>query len=58
LDLTNKAESGAFVVKCHEAAFHERAKEIKKLRHELSEQEKLIFKLKINGKYAFCVCIY
>jgi hypothetical protein len=57
LDLVDEAESHAFVVKSHEAAFHEEAKEIKELRQKLSEQAKMIFKLKEKGMYAFCVCM-
>jgi prefoldin subunit 5 len=57
LDLKNGVESGAVVVKGHEAACHDLAKEIKKLRKELSEQEKMIFKLCMKGIYAFCACM-
>jgi hypothetical protein len=44
-------------VKSHDAAVHEQAMEIKKLNHQLSEQEKLFVKLKVKGMYAFCVCM-
>jgi hypothetical protein len=57
LDLKNKVESCAVVVKSHEAASLEQAKEIKMLRHKLSKQEKMLFKLKSKGMYAFCACM-
>jgi hypothetical protein len=44
-------------VKCHEAALHEQAMEIKKLNLELSKEEIMIFELKMKGMYAFCVCM-
>jgi hypothetical protein len=44
-------------VKSREVAVHEQAKEIKKLRYKLSELEKMIFELLLNGVYAFCVCL-
>jgi hypothetical protein len=53
LDLKYKVESHAFVVKSHEAALHEQAKEIEMLRHMFSEQQKMRFRLKIKGMYAF-----
>jgi hypothetical protein len=58
LDLKNKVESRAFVLKSHEEALHEQAREIKKLNHQLSELEKILIKLKMKGMYAFCVCMY
>jgi hypothetical protein len=57
LDLKNGVESGTAVVKSHEAAFHDLAKEIKKLRQKVSEQEKRVFKLCMKGMYAFCACM-
>jgi hypothetical protein len=55
LDLKNKVESLAFVVKSHEEDLHEETKEIEMLKKELLEQEKVIFTLKMKGMYAFCV---
>jgi hypothetical protein len=55
LDLKNKVESRAFVVKSHETDLHEQAKEIEMLRTDLSEQEKMIFRLNMMGMCAFCV---
>jgi hypothetical protein len=55
LGLKNKVQSRGFGEKSHESALHEQAKEIEVLRHELSEQEKMLVTLKINGMYAFCV---
>jgi hypothetical protein len=44
-------------VKSHGAALQVQAKEIKKLRHKLTEHKKVIFKLCMKGMYAFvCVC--
>jgi hypothetical protein len=57
LDLKFKVESRAFGEKIHEAALHEEAKEIEMLRHELSEQGKMLVTLKFKGMYAFCVCM-
>jgi hypothetical protein len=53
LDLKNNVDALAFFVMSHGAALHEQAKEIKKLRHKLSEHEKVIFKLCRKGMYAF-----
>jgi hypothetical protein len=53
LDLKNKVESRAFVVKCYEAGLHEQRKEIKKLRHKLSRREKMIFEVCMKGMYVF-----
>jgi hypothetical protein len=53
LDLKNKVESHAFGEKSHGSTLHEQAKEIEMLRHELSEQEKMLVTLKISGMYAF-----
>jgi hypothetical protein len=35
-----------------------RAHKIKKLRHNVSDQEKMITILNKMGTYAFCVCMY
>jgi hypothetical protein len=53
--LKRKVKSHAFTLKSREAALHDLAKEIKKLRHKLSKQEKKLFKLCMKGMYAFCV---
>jgi hypothetical protein len=45
-------------VKRHEAPLLEQAEEIKMLKHRLSEQEKMLVKLKVKGMYAFCVCMF
>jgi hypothetical protein len=58
LDLKNKVETRAFVVKSHEGALHEEAKEIKMLKHKLSKLEKVIFKFNMKGVYVFCVCMF
>jgi hypothetical protein len=57
LDLKYEVESRAFVVESDEADLHEQAKELKMLKHELSEQEKMLVILSNNGVYAFCVCM-
>jgi hypothetical protein len=57
LVLKYKVQTHAFVGKSCEAALHEKAKEIKKLRHDLSELEKMILKLNMKGMYTFCVCM-
>jgi hypothetical protein len=57
LDLKNKVESRAFGLKSHEVALHEQAVEVKKLSHLLSEEEFMIYKLKMKGLYALCMCM-
>jgi hypothetical protein len=45
-------------VKNYKAALHEQAKEFEMLRCKLSEQEKMLVKLKVKGRYTFCVCMF
>jgi hypothetical protein len=45
-------------MKNYEEALHEQAKEFKKLWCKLLEQEKMLVKLKVKGRYAFCVCMF
>jgi hypothetical protein len=57
LDLRSEVESYAFAVKSHGTALQGQASEIEMLRHELLEQENMIFKLCMKGMFAFCyVC--
>jgi hypothetical protein len=57
LDLKNKDESRISVVESGEVDLHEQAMEIEMLRHELSEQEKMLVRLDVNGMYSFSVCM-
>jgi hypothetical protein len=50
-----KVDSGAFVVKSNESDLHEQAKDIEMLRAELSELERMIFKVNMNG---MCALLY
>jgi hypothetical protein len=44
-------------VKIHEAALQVQAKEIKMLKDELSELEKMIFKLNVKGMCFLCMYV-